>query len=204
MPSSRWTSARSRSRGSTASVAPIRRASSSRYGLRSVTTTWRAPAWRTTAAAMQPIGPAPVTSTSSPSTGNESAVCTALPNGSKIAATSSSIPGQWCQMFVIGSATNSANAPGPVHAEPDRVRAQVAPAGHAVAAAAADDVALAADEVADLEVADVRAERRRPRRRTRARPPSAPGSSSAPSRPSRRCAGRCRRSRSCGRGSGRR
>ena len=77
----------------------------------SVTTMWRAPAWRATAVAMHPIGPAPVTSTSSPSTGNESAVCTAFPNGSKIAATSSSIPGQWCQMFVIGSATYSANAP---------------------------------------------------------------------------------------------
>ena len=61
---------------------------------------------------MQPIGPAPVTSTSSPSTGKVSAVWTALPNGSKIAATSSSMPGQWCQMFVIGSATYSANAPG--------------------------------------------------------------------------------------------
>ena len=61
---------------------------------------------------MQPIGPAPVTSTSSPSTGNVSAVWTAFPNGSKIAATSSSTPGQWCQMFVIGSATSSANAPG--------------------------------------------------------------------------------------------
>ena len=91
---------------------PCRCASSSRYGFRSVTTTWRAPAWRTTAAAMQPIGPAPVMSTSSPSTGNASAVCTAFPNGSKIAATSSSTPGQWCQMFVIGSATSSANAPG--------------------------------------------------------------------------------------------
>ena len=63
-------------------------------GVESVTTTWRAPAWRTTAAAMQPIGPAPVMSTSSPSTGNDSAVCTALPNGSKIEATSSSMPGQ--------------------------------------------------------------------------------------------------------------
>ena len=61
---------------------------------------------------MQPIGPAPVTSTSSPSTGNVSAVWTAFPNGSKIAATFSSTPGQWCQMFVIGSATSSANAPG--------------------------------------------------------------------------------------------
>ena len=41
---------------------------------------------------MMPIGPAPVTSTSSPSTGNANAVCTALPRGSKIAATSRSMP----------------------------------------------------------------------------------------------------------------
>ena len=40
-------------------------------------------------------------------------------------------------------------------AEPDRVGAQVAPAGEAVAAAAADDVALARDEVARPEVGDV-------------------------------------------------
>ena len=50
--------------------AELFRASSSRYGFTSVTTTWRAPAWRTMAAAMQPIGPAPVISTSSPSTSN--------------------------------------------------------------------------------------------------------------------------------------
>ena len=46
----------------------------------------------TTAAAITPIGPAPVINTSSPSTPKESAVCTALPNGSKMAATSGSIP----------------------------------------------------------------------------------------------------------------
>ena len=77
-----------------------------------MTTTYRAPAWRTTAAAMIPIGPAPVISTSSPSTGKESAVCTALPNGSKIDATSRSIVGAWCQTLVIGSARYSAKAPG--------------------------------------------------------------------------------------------
>ena len=60
---------------------------------------------------MSPIGPAPLIRTSSPRTGNASAVWTALPNGSKIAATSGSIPGQWCQMFVIGRATYSAKAP---------------------------------------------------------------------------------------------
>src|SRR5213079_3119588 len=45
-----------------------------------------------------------------------------------------------------------------LHAEPDRMCAEVAPAGQAVAAAAADDVPLAADEVADLEVAHVGAD----------------------------------------------
>src|SRR5450759_2259760 len=80
-------------------------------GFGSETTTWRAPAWRTTAAAIRPMGPAPEMSTSSPSTGNASAVWTAFPNGSKIAATSSSIPRQWCQTFVIGRTTSSANAP---------------------------------------------------------------------------------------------
>ena len=93
-------------------MTPIFRASSRRYGLTSVITTWRAPACRTTAAAISPIGPAPVISTSSPRTGNCNAECTALPNGSKIAATSRSIEGSWCQTFVIGSAMNSANAPG--------------------------------------------------------------------------------------------
>ena len=53
------TSPRSRSRGSTAIVAPIRTASSRRNGFGSETTTWRAPAWRTTAVAISPIGPAP-------------------------------------------------------------------------------------------------------------------------------------------------
>ena len=60
-------------------------------GLTSVMTTWRAPTWRATAAAMMPIGPAPVTSTSSPTRSKESAVCTALPSGSRIAPSSSSI-----------------------------------------------------------------------------------------------------------------
>ncbi|MNT19242.1 hypothetical protein D3C72_1544940 [compost metagenome] len=59
-------------------------ASSRRKSLISVRTTVRAPAWRATAAAIMPMGPAPVTSTSSPSRSNCCAVCTALPNGSRI------------------------------------------------------------------------------------------------------------------------
>jgi hypothetical protein len=41
------------------------------------------------AAAMMPMGPAPVISTSSPTRSNESAVCAALPNGSRMEAMSS-------------------------------------------------------------------------------------------------------------------
>jgi SP family arabinose:H+ symporter-like MFS transporter len=88
MPRCFCTSASGISLGFTARVAPILRASSSRKGFMSVITTCRAPAWRTTGIAMMPMGPAPVMSTSSPSTGNESAVWTALPKGSKMAATS--------------------------------------------------------------------------------------------------------------------
>ena len=61
---------------------------------------------------MQPIGPAPVMSTSSPTRSNESAVCTALPNGSKQESTSSGIDGSACQQLSCGIATNSAHAPG--------------------------------------------------------------------------------------------
>src|SRR6266568_2037098 len=74
-------------------------------------TTCRAPACRATAAAMMPIGPAPVINTSSPSTGNARAVCTALPNGSKIAATSRSISCRCTHTLLSGSTTYSANAP---------------------------------------------------------------------------------------------
>ena len=138
---------------------PSARARSSRYGLRSVTTTWRAPAWRTTAAAMQPIGPAPVISTSSPSTGNWSAVWTAFPNGSKIAATSASMPSAVVPDVRHRQRDQLGERARPVDADAARVRAQVAAAGHAVAAAAADDVALAADDVAGVEVAHVRPDR---------------------------------------------
>src|SRR2546427_4422414 len=44
------------------------------------------------------------------------------------------------------------------HTQPDRVGAQVPAAGPAVATVAANDVALAADDVARLEVADIAAD----------------------------------------------
>ncbi len=92
MPSSFITSSRFCSVTFTARVTPIWRAKSRRYSFTSVITTWRAPTCFATAAAIIPIGPAPVISTSSPTKSNESAVCTALPNGSKIDARSSEIP----------------------------------------------------------------------------------------------------------------
>src|SRR4051794_27659498 len=96
----------------TARVTPIFRARSSRYSERSVITTFRAPACSATAAAITPIGPAPVISTSSPTSGNDRAVCTALPNGSKIAATSRSTGSLCTHALLAGRATYSANAPG--------------------------------------------------------------------------------------------
>ncbi len=71
----------------------------------------RAPTCRATDAAMRPIGPAPVISTSSPTSGNLSAVCTALPNGSKIAPTSGSTGEVCTHTFSPGITTYSANAP---------------------------------------------------------------------------------------------
>ena len=58
----------------------------------------------------------------------------------------------------MGSAMYSANAPVAVDADALGVRAEVAAPGHAVAAAPADEVALAADEVAGVKVVDVAAD----------------------------------------------
>src|SRR6056297_1581234 len=61
---------------------------------------------------MMPMGPAPVTSTSSPTRSKLSAVCTALPNGSKIAAISSGISSGIGTTFISGIQTYSAKKPG--------------------------------------------------------------------------------------------
>ena len=170
----------------------------------SVITTWRAPTWRQIAAAMMPIGPAPVISTSSPTRSNESAVCAALPNGIE---DRGDLVGDVVgdrEGVLRGDHEVVGEGAGAVHAHALRVAAQVAAAGAAVAAMAADDVALAGDALADLEAAHLLADgldhahvlvadRHRHREW-----------SSATSRPSCRCACRCRRSRSCARGSARR
>ena len=116
----------------------------------SVTTILRAPAWRATAIAISPIGPAPVIRTSSPTSGKLRAVCTALPNGSKMAPSSGVDVGVGCtQTLASGITTYSAKAPSRCTPDADRADAHLAPAGPAVAAGAADDVSLAGHPVPD-------------------------------------------------------
>ena len=119
-------------------------------------TTCRAPACLLTIAAIMPIGPAPVTKTSSPSMGKASAVWTALPKGSKIAATSGSMGSRCTQALPDGKARYSAKAPATVDANDSGVNTQMAPPGPAVATPTADQVSLAADQIAYRNVADAR------------------------------------------------
>ena len=65
--------------------------------------------------------------------------------------------------------------PGPVDADAAGVVAQVAASRQAVAAAAADDVSFAGDDLAGRKVVDVGADRDDLARQTRGRRPSAPG-----------------------------
>ena len=103
-----------------------------------------------------------------------------------------------------GSTTYSAKAPSRSTPRPNRVGAQVAPARQAVAAQPAGDVALAADDVAGLDVVDVGADLDDLADELVADDERRHGSSSPPTRPTRRCGGPCRRCRSGGPGSGRR
>ena len=96
------------------------------------------------------MGPAPVTSTSSPRTGKASAVWTALPSGSKMAATSMGDAGGVTPDVGHGQDDVFGEGAGAVDADALGVGAEMAAAGEAVAAASADDVAFAADELAGL------------------------------------------------------
>ena len=157
-------SARRRASRCATSTAQRRRpsccASSSRYGLTSVIDdVARARRGWTTAAAMMPIGPAPVISTSSPSTSKRQrgvhGVAERVEDRRRRRGRCSC---RDARRWSSGSAMYSANAPGRLTPMPLRVRAQMPPAGQAVAAAAADDVPLAADDVAGREVVDVGAD----------------------------------------------
>ena len=102
---------------------------------------------------MMPIGPAPVISTSSPTRLNDSAVCVALPNGSKIAARSSEMSSGILNALNAGITRYSANAPSRLTPTPTVLRHRCRRPGAAVAAEAAGDVPLAGDAVADGEAA---------------------------------------------------
>ena len=77
----------------------------------SVMTTRRAPAYLQMPAAMMPMGPAPETSTSSPTSGNISAVWVALPKASKKDTTSSGRLSSMEMTLRAGMQTYSAKAP---------------------------------------------------------------------------------------------
>ena len=64
------------------------------------------------ATAMQPMGPAPVMSTSSPTRSKDRAVWVALPSGSRNAATSSEMSSGSGKAFTAGMARYSAKQPG--------------------------------------------------------------------------------------------
>ena len=172
-------------------------------GLTSLATMKRAPTWRATAIDMRPMGPQPVTSTSSPTTENARAVCTALPNGSKIAPTSGSTSANGAPTRSRRGSRRTRRTRHPGAGRRPRADAHLAAPGAAVAAHAADDVALARHVVADRDVVhelahldDLAVELVARDQRGRI--------SDAPSRPTARCAGRCRRCRCAAPGSSRR
>ena len=125
----------------------------------SVMTTWRAPAWRTTAAAMMPIGPAPVISTSSPEHREGErrvhGVAEGIEDRGDVEVDARRVlpDVRHRQRDVLGERARA------VDADALGVGAEVPAPGHAVAAAAAHEVPLAADDVAGREVVHVRADR---------------------------------------------
>ena len=120
------------------------------------------------AAAMMPIGPAPVISTSSPIRSNDSAVCVALPNGSKIDARSSAIELGNLNAFTAGKLEVLAEAARPIDADADRRATKMPPTRAAVATMTARDVTFARHAIARRQSDDVAADLGDRRRRTRA------------------------------------
>jgi len=127
---------------------------SSRYGFTSVITILRAPAIFAIGTAIQPMGPAPVMSTSSPTRSKARAVCTALPSGSEQERTSrgSSIA---AQRFLFGTETYSANPPGSIYGRFLFVFGQrLPPPGQAVPAMTANNVSFYCNNFARDEIMD--------------------------------------------------
>ncbi len=126
------------------SVAPTERATASASGTRSVTRTEAAPAARATAATRTPIGPAPVTRTSRPSTSPARwTACTATASGSVSAARTRSRPGGRAITWSAGTASRAAETA--LHVRHARGAAQVADLLAQVAAPGPAGPAAAAD-----------------------------------------------------------
>ena len=158
MPSSRWTSATRSARTSSARVAPILQASSRRSRVDVGDDDVAGAGVADDGRGHQP---------DRPGAGDEDVLAQHRERQRRVHGVAERVedrgdvevdPGVCCQTFVIGSAMYSANAPGALDADAVRVRAQMPPARHAVAAAPADEVALAADQRPHLEIAHVRAD----------------------------------------------
>ena len=164
-------------------------------------TTWRAPACRTTAAAMSPIGPAPVMSTSSPSTGKLErgvhGVAERVEDGGDVGVD----PGRMAPHVGRGHRDEVGVPAVAVDADAHGVRAQLPATGEARPAPAADDVPLDAHQVADVDRVDAAAQLDDSPGDLVPEHHRGPHRASAPRRPTRARAGRCRRCRSAARGS---
>ena len=89
-----------------------------------------------------------MTSTSSPSTGNDKRRVDRVAEGIEDAGdVEIDGLGVWTQTLLIGREMYSAKQPGTVHADAAGVSTKMTPSGQAVAAPAADDVAFAADDL---------------------------------------------------------
>ena len=147
---------------------------------------------------MMPIGPAPVISTSSPSTSNDSAVWTALPKDRRSPARRGGIDvlrSSCTQTLVMRQRQILGERAGAIDADALGVLAEMPPAGQAVAAAAADDVPFAADDLAEVKILHVGADLDDLADELVADDHRHGDRSSAPRRPSCRYARRCRRCR---------
>ena len=180
--------------GTTSATCP---ASANRSGFKSVMTTWRAPTCRATAAAIMPIGPAPVTSTSSPTKSKLRAVWTALPNGSKIDPISSSIASGSGTTLKAGRRRYSAKAPGSLTPIPRVSGSRLKFSRTALARGLADQMPLTRAALTDGQICDVFAQFDDLTGKFMSGDQANRKPCVAPSRPSSRCGCRSRRCRSC-------
>ena len=153
-----WTSRRRVVRESTVTGMPAFSASFRRCGFTSVITTWRAPANRATTAAMMPIGPGArdqhVLAEHGKRKRSMHRISEGIENRGDLARDGARVLPHvhHRQDHVFGERARA------VHSHALRVRAQVTPPGQAIAAAPANHVPFPADEIAGVQVRDVRAD----------------------------------------------